>query len=461
MLITCQAGLPPAQPSLRAVTKSYFGVLCACIAVSVFVLALGHFDPTWPIWIHGVLMAGALAPLAFYHVGFLWLGDGRKGGPGAIDSVYYYGFLLTVGALALSAMDLALQRGDTNVVLFNFGLGLAATGYAVLARLHLLSMADAEEDAVAAPLSYTERSGALLNDLELATVRIREFSETVQREIVATHRSALAEADKRLLDTASSLDDQLKVSFGSATGALNDVRNLVREVSFEAERVDLKTAVADAVKSTKKLGVSIAELADQTKTSAEAAKHSGDSLAQLRDSVSRLSESIETLGGPQGSLVSASQSLTLAAASSERATQATNKSFEALNGLASELADVSGAIGKMRQFADATSGHFAQMSVAAGQAEQALSQLAQVSGSGRSVANGLTEASEALPQLAERSRALATSLASLKESLVASADALERDVATSSKASSMLVDSLLKVATTVVDGTREHQRSAR
>jgi hypothetical protein len=441
------------------VKKGYFETLATCIGISAMMLAGGHIDPSADKWVQGLLMGLALAPLIFYHVVFLWLGEGRKTGSGAVDSVYYYGFLLTVGALALSAIDVALGRAESDAVIFNFGLGLAATGYAVLARMHLLSLGDVEEAEANYLKSFAEKSGTLFNDLDLAAIRVRDFSDSIQRDIALAHNRGLAAAEDRLVQTAGTFEAAMKEAIASTASGLQEVQCLAREVAMEVERSELKSAVADAARATKKLGLSIAELTESTTGSVDAAQRHQEGLRLLGESTTQLRDVLNGLAGPNGSLVVASASVSQASGVTQQAILATSRSLEAATSLTTELGELTTSIGKLKQFASETAERFEHVAGAARQIDDGLAELSRLEAVGGGLAKELRAAAEALSPLSDKSRVLAGSLDSLRLSLAESTGAIERDVAKSTQAGSMLVDSLSRVAATIVESTKERQRA--
>src|SRR5690349_5241898 len=108
------------------------------IGVSLAVLVLVAFAEANSLW--GI---GAVAPLVAYHVRLASLLKNGLADPNGflVDSVYYFGFLITVFALAVTAFTIAVSSDSPNLIstiLQQFGAGLLATGYAVMARLHLM-----------------------------------------------------------------------------------------------------------------------------------------------------------------------------------------------------------------------------------------------------------------------------------------------------------------------------------
>ena len=85
--------------------EAYFKTLSVCMLISVSLLAATAFLhlPPW------VALVCSVAPLTYYHLGFL-APRAKKGlNQAAIDSVYYYGFLVTIAALGVSAVTVALN----------------------------------------------------------------------------------------------------------------------------------------------------------------------------------------------------------------------------------------------------------------------------------------------------------------------------------------------------------------
>ena len=107
--------------------------------ISLILLGVSHALHLHPL----VGVAFGIAPLFSYHIFYL-APKAKKNEltQPAIDSVYYFGFLITVASLGLSAISIANSGDETdfNNVIFQFGVGLIATGYAVIARMHLISI---------------------------------------------------------------------------------------------------------------------------------------------------------------------------------------------------------------------------------------------------------------------------------------------------------------------------------
>jgi hypothetical protein len=178
------------------VSKTYFKTLSVCMLISVLLLAATTFLHL-PPWV--ALICGA-APLSYYHLGFL--APRAKSGlnQAAIDSVYYFGFLVTIAALGVSAVTVALNGAAANVntVVYQFGVGLFATGYAVVARMHLSSLAS-PLDAVSPEAimdRYIKRSLDMVDNVDTAVVRLSDFSQTVMTKTSEVTEAARNTAEK-------------------------------------------------------------------------------------------------------------------------------------------------------------------------------------------------------------------------------------------------------------------------
>jgi drug/metabolite transporter (DMT)-like permease len=88
------------------------------------------------------LIAGVLPLLGYYYA----LARKKLLSPSEIDSVYYFGFLVTVITLVSTAVaiGIATKLPELKWILLQFGLGLIATGIALFARLMLMTKSTSE-----------------------------------------------------------------------------------------------------------------------------------------------------------------------------------------------------------------------------------------------------------------------------------------------------------------------------
>jgi hypothetical protein len=279
---------------------NYSRVLTRCMIASALALCAGLLLPI-P---HLVAFAAALAPLVYYHLGFLRPRASAGLSQPAIDSVYYYGFLITVGALGATALDLSLHGvgDDFTGVAFQFGLGLLATGYAVWARVHLVSIAKHMDEEQLRDLMarQIEKSQALLTSIELSIASFSSFAETLL---------------SRTAEFQSRVEDQTRASIERATGefekgigaltkqaevALQDLRGIVNDVTFGAEREELRNGVVSMVGTVTDLTKSLSELSRSAAAGGASAETFAAGLAAVKSGAAGTADQLEKLSTDEG-----------------------------------------------------------------------------------------------------------------------------------------------------------------
>ena len=136
----------------------------SALLCSFVLLASSHFVSASPL----TALFGLL-PLAIYHA---WLWRAESLTQQEIDSVYYFGFILTLTTLGLSAFGLANSGGsanDINSIGTQFALGLLATGYGLIARITLQGKR----------LSLDNVDEAFDRQLDQVGRLVREFGNTI------------------------------------------------------------------------------------------------------------------------------------------------------------------------------------------------------------------------------------------------------------------------------------------
>jgi len=405
-------------------------------------------------------MFGAMLPLIYYHVVFLWLKRRDTPADGAaVDSVYYYGFLVTVAALAVSALDVAFDRAQNDDVLFNFGLGLGATGYAVLARMHLMSRTLVDSDSAASEVmnSYIAKTGNLVSDVETAAGRFKTFSENLLNDSTTAHSAAVTRMQEAIVGSTQTFEREIARSFAAAQAATRELREAVTDPVFATERAAFAKSLSQGTRAAKTLDTALSSIATNAQASGEAYVKSKTALDAVTGALTSLSVSLQGLVGSEGSLPNTWKNLEEAAAATSRAVTRTATSLASLNALAEQLNSTGGTIGQMRAFADATTKHLADVVAASQQLDKAVSRFNEAGEAIGKLAEALSQTEGALPVLSGEAKELVGSLASLRVSLTNAANCLESDVTRSAKASSMLTDSLVKVAETIVERTQQRQ----
>lgn len=287
------------------------------------------------------LIAG-LAPLVFYHLALM---RKRLLSPTEIDSVYYFGFLVTVITLVSTAISLGLSETTPNLrwILLQFGLGLVATGYALFARLHLLSKstAIADTDVVDSTEKLAKSVQRVAGEFDKAGFHVAAFVEQTEKRLLemeqrsATHfASVQAKFEQRMVDAEMAFNEALansaELSFDRAASiidkatdkfsdAISSVMEEVIRIQSEAEAIsfakaaeriagfsaEIESSISTITSKVIEAGTeSAASISELTATSRKVIKLASDIATKLQtlESVSALVQSISSASGAIGSM---------------------------------------------------------------------------------------------------------------------------------------------------------------
>lgn len=281
-------------------TSDYSTVLTRCMAVSALGLATGVIFPLPAVlpFLFGMI------PLVWYHLGYLQRFAGEGISQPAVDSVYYYGFLVTIGALGATAIELSIKglNGDLTKIAFQFGLGLLATGYAVWARMHLtassrlLDEANLEE----AMNKYVARSRELVASVELATSSFESFARSLTDSSAAFASKVEGETKAAIDATTKQFRDGVSSMTKESELALQDLRGLINDSAFGAEREELRRGITGLVKTVSSLTVGMADLNASSVSGAQSVGQFATQLSQVNTHASGAVTNLTELGSSNG-----------------------------------------------------------------------------------------------------------------------------------------------------------------
>ena len=266
-------------------------------------------------WV-GVAMG--LVPLFAYHV-ILWRNS--KLAPAQVDSVYYFGFLVTVVTLVATAIAIGQTTGklDPSVILTQFGLGLIATGYALFARLMLLSRLDADPDTLAASAQLAlaiERVALQMNDagyqIETVTLQTQERMRALEERLGLAERAFQENIDQASLtfhetlarSAQSTVESSGRIVEGATAGfaaAVHRVSGEMRRLHEEANGISFERIAESIVGFSEKIKLSIEQIASTTSTAGIEAAGAISELTSAARKLQRLTQTVATkLGGLEG-----------------------------------------------------------------------------------------------------------------------------------------------------------------
>lgn len=326
------------RPLSPATERTFFGVLFRCVLVSCGLMLGATATKLDPL----LTMLLGVAPLVWYHLFYLAKRARLGLGQTAIDSVYYFGFLITIAALGLSAITLAYGAGAASLthVAFQFGLGLLATGYAVIARMHLTSISTYVDDASPENVldRYVHRSRELVTNVELASTQFVELSNSLMLKSQEVANTARTSTEKVMLEVARAFDQELRGALASARAGLTEVRSLASEAAFAQERETLARSLRETIASTTAANEALQDLASRAKASASATEGGAIASAALTKTLDSFRSNIERIGGDGGSMVASAESLAKAQA-------VLSEGVESLSASVRELGEVSIGVG--------------------------------------------------------------------------------------------------------------------
>lgn len=417
-------------------SENYSTVLTRCMGLSAAGLAtalLGIFHPLVPF-------ALAMVPLVWYHLGYLRKFAGEGISQPAVDSVYYYGFLVTIGALGVTALELSLKGvdGDLTAVAFQFGLGLLATGYAVWARIHLtassrlLDEANLEE----AMHRYVDRSRELISTVEIATASFENYANSVvdKLQLFASRveqetQASINAAAEQLKQAATSMAEESKL-------ALMDLRGIINDTTFGAERDALRAGVTSMVETVNALSASLTELKTNSSASAASVGSLASGLGEVTTHAASAAGRLEVLGKKDGTLENFADALShgekrisefglsadVAASSATALSDTLSSSGDNVVAFSGAAKQGAAAFSKLNASEVALSGFAAQLTNAADELKTAANSASGSKASFEQLTTSLAGLQETLEHL---NSAIIDSTGGLKDSMISTSEALE------------------------------------
>lgn len=447
-------------------TRGYATILTRCILLSALGMSLILVDSRIPPVIP---FTCGLAPLFWYHLAYLRPRAEKDGlSQAAIDSVYYYGFLVTIAALGITAVQMSL-RGNPNfvTVAFQFGLGVLATGYAVWARLHLTAASQLVEEASPEDVMdrYIQRSRELVTNVELAITSFRAFAENLTKESAAFSAQAQSETRASIKAAADTFRDEIASMTHGGAEAIADLRGVVNDVTFGAEREEMRKSVRSIATTVTTLNNSMESLAVSTRTSAGSVTELATSLAGARDHAADFSGQLARLGGSDGAIAKIAAALETSSASLQSASTTLSLTWNSLDGIASQITGTVTALAGMEELAGDARARVASLADALAKVEglsmevhgaaAGLGELASEAAKSGEAANALRQSVVGLQStLVEVDTALTESASGLKESMAAASTQIDRTLETSTRSAALVAEKLGSIADFIIDRTQ-------
>lgn len=433
--------------------NGYFRWLLPALLTALGFIAIDVAVPALTPWFG----LAPVLPLIAYHI--LYLSTRRKPlRSDEVDSVYYFGFLITVAALAATAIEIAIApAGQLQPVLLKFGAGLFATGYAVIARLHLQSATGlgAPENAEQALDSYVGRSALLLDNLEMA---VGQVSGLAEKAMVATQ--CVAEKSRLVLEEATlgatrTFEVELRATLDPLKESVLGLRNLLTDSSFVTEREAFSRTLRAGILVSEELHAALGKLNDNVTSSAVAMDRAHGAVDTLGSSVASLNGGLAELAREGGGLKRVASDMHAASESSQRAAMSARTAADGILDLSQNIGASGTSFANLERAANSAASGLNHVASASSQLEAAVIHLDQARKASERFAATLQAMGEDLPALSPKIQLLGRECDSLQAALGAAATSLESDVERSSRAVGLLAENLSDVAQAIIDRTRE------
>lgn len=365
----------------------------------------------------------AIGPLIYYHLKIL-LPRAHEGlSATTIDSVYYFGFLVTVAALCVSAVMVGTRGAGQSMstVIMNFGAGLIATAYAVIARMHLQSRASHASDLSmeAAMEKYVAKSNDLVKQVQIASEHLSSFSrEIVSKTIEAGELTRIA-ASEKMLDVADEFSDQITAALEDARQGVQEFRTVLNSTAFAGERAQYVDSLKETVLASNALNQVLADLLVQRREEISLAQQNVSHTGELAERLDALSARVHALGSADGAMAQSAAAMQHTTAMVTRASQ--------------EIADTVAALARTLAHAEDSQAALKSIATLSKRAAYHIETLSQSSKQAADAAQHMSELSESAKVLVRRVRALDGLVENLSDSTATLANNFDRaDSASSS-----------------------------
>lgn len=265
--------------------------VAACIGIFTFSLTP---DLDKSLRFTGISLSGFI-PIIFYHYSLHRQRSSKQGKihltDAEIDSVYYFGFVITLLTLIAAVFTLGLASSneiEPQTIGIQFGLGLFVTGYALIGRLHLQVTNESDLEPEDAYATYVDRVNSLLGRVDVAYADLDELL----KRLVDRLRTTLETESK---ENSSRVNRQVEDSFAPLLVACQQLASQIGEDGLRNDIELMRTVVTSANRTFKTFDTRLQALADQTEHSAQPIARLGEALAACERGSSELASVFNSL----------------------------------------------------------------------------------------------------------------------------------------------------------------------
>lgn len=229
---------------------------------------------------HWIGLISGLSPLVSY---YYFLSKKNILSPSEIDSVYYFGFLITVITLVSTAIaiGIATKLPEIKWILLQFGLGLIATGIALFARLMLMTKSSnsVEIDVVESSKILVSSVNKVSGEFDNASYIAKSFVDQLQirlNEMVSESENRFRDNLQNSLDiyttsiesiseaTLLKCSNTIETSTKNFSDALTLIVAEIKRIENEAASVSFQTAGVRLEEFSLQIQTSLSDITNKT-----------------------------------------------------------------------------------------------------------------------------------------------------------------------------------------------------
>jgi chromosome segregation ATPase len=233
--------------------KNIFSILLVIAFVGILAQSQFNFGPKYDTLI---LVAAGFTPLILYRY---YLGSRDTLTQTEIDSIYYFGFLVTLIVLGATALRLVFFSAQIESVAAQFGLGLLATGFGLGSRLTLLTKnvtTDASDELLQRQLNHIGQITERFSETVELFKNLRDEAITRSQDAMRATTSA---ALQKLSDELSQPLNALSLNIIAVTESLGKFDSRTFN-NIEINAKALSDSIPDTTESITKLKERVIEL---------------------------------------------------------------------------------------------------------------------------------------------------------------------------------------------------------
>ena len=389
-------------------------------------------------------MALSCSPLFAYH--WFVLANRPRGSlsQSEIDSVYYFGFLVTIASLAAGVFFFqkpgASGSADVGTLLRQFAVGIAATAYAVFARMHLASRN--AETMLDDPQSFLNAQVLQVQDILHQMTAASVAAQTLTSGLETARDQLVNHTTKEISFALSEVSRQFSVHLSASLNSLNAISEQVRTTLSAVNDLTVEQRIPRALHE---LASASKSLSENTLSAATASLEAATAIGMLGREFQVMQGAVATGRASLTGLESIGSTLKAFDAATASAADSINESTSALVNLSAQLQavgeNVSTAPRTMKRLADQVT-----------RAAEGMDFLAGVAGRLDAASVGLSRAAEATDSLVSGFEDLsrtAPRLSSEFQQLTGGTELFARSVSTFAASSDSATASVIKLGSAV------------